>query len=96
MIEDEIHFLMQCNKYDTLRKNIFDSINATDIVLGSDHESFFIKLLACSDSNIFKATFVHDYYITHKCFIVCMCECECVCMKIHIVFVHCICSMYCL
>ena len=66
MIEDEIHFLMLCYKYDTLRKKMFDSINATDIVLGSVHESNFTKLMACSDRYIFKAiaTFVHDCDIT--------------------------------
>ena len=66
MIENEIHCLMQCNKYDTLRKKIFDSLNATDIVLGSDHGSNFIKLMACSDKNGLKfiATFVQDCDIT--------------------------------
>ena len=64
MIEDEIHFLMLCNKYDTLKKKMFDSTNAT--VLGSDHKSNFIKLMTCSERNIFKAiaTFVHDCDIT--------------------------------
>ena len=53
---------MQCNRYDTFRKKMFDSINATDIVLGSDHENNFIKLMTCSDKNIIKAiaTFVND------------------------------------
>ena len=57
LIEDEIHFLMQYNRYDTLRKKMFDSLNATDIVLGSDHESNFIKLnMTCSDKNVLIAT----------------------------------------
>ena len=63
LMEDEIHFSMQCNKYDTLRKKMFDSLNATDIILGSDHESNFIKLnMTCSDKNVLKAiaTFVLD------------------------------------
>ena len=66
MIEDEIHFLMQCNKYETLRKKMFDSINATDIVPGTDHERNFTKLMTSSDRNIFKAiaTFVHACDIT--------------------------------
>ena len=51
MIEDEIHILMQCNKYETFRKKMFDSINATDSVLGTDHERNFIKLMTCSDRN---------------------------------------------
>ena len=66
MIEDEIHFLMKCIIYETLRNKMFDSINATNIVLGSDQESNSIKLMTCSDRNIFKdiATFVHDCDIT--------------------------------
>ena len=66
MIENEIHCLMQCNKYDTLRKEMFDSLNVTDTVLGSDHESNFIKLMTCSDKTVLKAiaTFVQDCDIT--------------------------------
>ena len=57
---------MQCNKNDTLRKKMLDSLNATDIVLGSDHESNFIKRMTCSDKNVLKviATFVQDCDIT--------------------------------
>ena len=45
---------------------MFDILNATDIVLGSDHESNFIKLMTCSDKNVLKAkaTFVQDSDIT--------------------------------
>ena len=66
MIENEIHCLMQCNKYDKLRKKMFDSLNVNDIVLGSDHESNFIKLMTCPDKNVFKAIapFVQDCDIT--------------------------------
>ena len=67
-MEDEIHFLMQCNKYETFRKKMFDSINATDIVLGTDTERNFIKPMTCSDRNILKAiaiaTFLHACDIT--------------------------------
>ena len=66
MFENEIHCLMQCNKYDTLRKKMFESLNATDIVLGNDHESNFINFMTCSDKNVLKAiaTFVQDCDIT--------------------------------
>ena len=46
-----------------LERKIFYSINATNIVLGNDLESNFIKFMTCSDRNIFKA-FVHDCDIT--------------------------------
>ena len=66
IIENEIHFLCKCNKYNSLRKKMFDSINAIDVVHDSDNEHTFINLMTSSDKNITKAlaTFVQDCEIT--------------------------------
>ena len=66
IIENEIHFLCKCNKYDSLRKKMFDSINAIDAIRGIDDMHTFINLIKCSDKNIIKslATFVQDCEIT--------------------------------
>ena len=36
-VENKIHFLGECKKYDQLRLEMFDSINDSDFVLGIDH-----------------------------------------------------------
>ena len=66
IIENEIHFLCKCNKYNSLRKKMFDSINTIDVVHDSDNEHTFINLMTSSDKNITKAlaTFVQDCEIT--------------------------------
>ena len=45
IIENEIHFLCKCNKYVSLRKKMFDSINAIDVVHDSNNEHTFINWL---------------------------------------------------
>ena len=42
MVENEIHFLCECEIYETLRLKMFDSINDSDFVLGIDHKEIFI------------------------------------------------------
>ena len=66
IIENEIHFLCKCNKYNSLRRKMFDSINAIDVVHDSDNEHTFINLMTSSNKNITKAlaTFVQDCEIT--------------------------------
>ena len=66
VVDNEVHFLCECNKYDAMRKKMFDNIIVTDIVQGIDHENTFIKLMSNSDKNITKAiaNFVHDCGIT--------------------------------
>ena len=66
IIENEIHFLCKCNKYDSLRKKMFDSINDIAVIPGDDDMHTFINFMTCSDKNIIKAlaTFVQDCEIT--------------------------------
>lgn len=66
VVENEIHFLCECNKYDGLRQKMFDNMNAIDIVLGTNHEDTFIKLMTSTDTKITRAiaNFVHDCEIT--------------------------------
>ena len=54
VVENEIHFLCKCNKYDTFRLKMLDNISATNIS-PLDHERTFIKLMTSSDINIIKA-----------------------------------------
>ena len=65
-IENEIHFLCECHKYNTLRMKMFDSIDHVDFVRGIGIHNTFIKLMTSSDINITKAvaTFIHDCEIT--------------------------------
>ena len=55
-------FLCESKMYDTLRLNIFDSINDSDFVLGIDHKKTFITLMTSTDKKITKAiaNFVYD------------------------------------
>ena len=54
VVDNEVHFLCECNKYDAMRKKMFDNINVTDIVRGIDHENIFINVMSNSDRNITK------------------------------------------
>ena len=61
-----MHFLCECSKYDTQRQILFDNMNSSDIALGTDNESMFIRIMTSSDRDInkFIATFIHDCGIT--------------------------------
>ena len=65
VVENEIHFLCECNKYDTFRLKMLDNKSASNIS-PLDHERTFIKLMTSSDINIIKAiaNFVHECQIT--------------------------------
>ena len=66
VVENEVHFLCECSKYDTQRQILFDNMNSSDIALGTDNESMFIRIMTSSDRDInkFIATFIHDCGIT--------------------------------
>ena len=66
VVENEVHFLCECSKYDTQRQILFDNMNSSDIALGTDNESIFIRIMTSSDRDInkFIATFIHDCGIT--------------------------------
>ena len=68
VIENEIHFLWQCKKYDTLRLKMFDRINDSNLVPSIDYKDTFtcISLMASTDKCINKvvANFIHDCQIT--------------------------------
>ena len=65
VVENEIHFLCECNKYDIFRLKMLDNISASNIS-PLDHERTFIKLMTSSDINIIKAiaNFVHECQTT--------------------------------
>ena len=60
-IDDEVHFLTECNKCDKLRKDIFDSLRASHpFTLRLDNKKTFIELMT-SNLNVLVATgkFIH-------------------------------------
>ena len=56
VVENEIHFLCQCKKkYETLRKNMYDSFNDTNFKIRADPNTTFFDLMTIQDINILKA-----------------------------------------
>ena len=47
VIEDEIHFLFECKKYEDIRKDMFKTINDTNLVLGNSLKEKLTSFLNC-------------------------------------------------
>lgn len=55
IIEDEVHFLCHCKKYEASRLQMFDTIKTTDFKPSSDHTETFLGLMKSADLSIIKA-----------------------------------------
>ncbi|MEW8545934.1 MAG: reverse transcriptase family protein, partial [Candidatus Thiodiazotropha sp.] len=64
-IENEVHFLCQCNKYNVLRSKMFDSIKDISFTACTTSEETFMSIMTSKDIRIVKAvaTFIRDCQI---------------------------------
>lgn len=65
-VEDEVHFLCQCRKYDTLRKTMFESIYGNNCSSSTDSDAVFYDLMTSQNTNTLKAVgkFIRDCSVT--------------------------------
>lgn len=54
-IEDEVHFLCHCKKYEVARLQLFETIKTTHFTTRSDHTDVFLGLMKSEDISVIKA-----------------------------------------
>ena len=66
-IEDEMHFLCQCQKYESQRKILYDNLKDTNTFPSIDLTKTFLDFMTNDDNNVIKAVskYIQDCSITY-------------------------------
>ena len=66
VVEDEVHFLCQCHKYENQRKTLYDSLKDSNILLSLDSSRTFFELMTNDNKIVMKAVgkFIKECSVT--------------------------------